>query len=69
MADAADHLAALLPIPLHDAMTVAAMEPSCGQLLLSVGLPLSAAHLDPNLPKKVDGVPVIYSFAEPEELD
>ena len=69
MADAADHLAALLPMPLHDSMTVAAMEPTAGQLLLSVGLPSSASHMDTTLPKRVDGVAVVYVFEDPESLD
>lgn len=69
MAEAAEHLSALLPPASRDAVSVSTHLRRPNHLILMVILPKRLSHLRNRLPNVIDGVEVVYQVSDPLALN
>ncbi|GEM_PF-6903219 len=69
LTQAAEEIAALLPSPASDEVSISTLTRNVGELVLLVMIPPALAHIRHRLPSSVRGVQVLYEIQEPYTLN
>lgn len=69
VAEAAEHLSALLPPATRDDVSVSTYLRRPDQMILMVILPTRLSHLRRRLPNTIDGVEIAYQVSDPLSLN